>query len=53
MAGIAGMSLPCGFADGLPIGLQVLGPALGEEVCLRVAHAYEQAAPWKDRLADL
>ena len=52
MAGIPGISLTCGFADGLPIALQVLGPALGEEICLRVAHAYEQAMPWKDRLAD-
>ncbi|MGI8689830.1 MAG: Asp-tRNA(Asn)/Glu-tRNA(Gln) amidotransferase subunit GatA [Thermomicrobiales bacterium] len=53
MAGIPGISLTCGFKDGLPIALQVLGPALGEEICLRVAHAYEQATPWKDRLADL
>jgi aspartyl-tRNA(Asn)/glutamyl-tRNA(Gln) amidotransferase subunit A len=52
MAGIPGISLICGFADGLPIALQVLGPALGEEICLRVAHAYEQATPWKDQLAD-
>jgi aspartyl-tRNA(Asn)/glutamyl-tRNA(Gln) amidotransferase subunit A len=52
MAGIPGISLTCGFADGLPIALQVLGPALGEEICLRVAHAYEQATPWKDQLAD-
>jgi aspartyl-tRNA(Asn)/glutamyl-tRNA(Gln) amidotransferase subunit A len=53
MAGIPGISLTCGFADGLPIALQVLGPALGEEICLRVAHAYERATPWKDRLTDL
>jgi len=53
MAGIPGISLTCGFADGLPIALQVLGPALGEEICLRVAHAYEQVTPWKGRLADL
>ena len=52
MAGIPGISLNCGFADGLPIALQVLGPALGEEVCLRVAHAYQQATPWKDQLAN-
>ncbi len=53
MAGIPGISLTCGFKDDLPIALQVLGPALGEEICLRVAHAYEQATPWKERLADL
>ena len=33
MAGIPGISLTCGFKDGLPIALQVLGPALGEEIC--------------------
>jgi aspartyl-tRNA(Asn)/glutamyl-tRNA(Gln) amidotransferase subunit A len=51
MAGIPGISLTCGFKDGLPIALQVLGPALGEEICLRVAHAYERATPWKDQRA--
>lgn len=51
MAGIPGVSLTCGFKDGLPIALQVLGPALGEEICLRVAHAYERATPWKDQRA--
>jgi aspartyl-tRNA(Asn)/glutamyl-tRNA(Gln) amidotransferase subunit A len=46
LAGICGLSLPCGFADGLPIGLQVQGPAFKEESILRVAYAYEQATPW-------
>jgi aspartyl-tRNA(Asn)/glutamyl-tRNA(Gln) amidotransferase subunit A len=47
LAGICGISAPCGFdGDGLPIGLQILGPALGEEKILRVAYAYEQATPW-------
>ena len=49
MAGIPGLSVTCGFKDDLPIALQILGPALGEAICLRVAHAYEQASPWKDR----
>jgi aspartyl-tRNA(Asn)/glutamyl-tRNA(Gln) amidotransferase subunit A len=53
MAGIPGISLTCGFKQGLPIALQVLGPALGEAICLRVAHAYEQATPWKDQRVDL
>ncbi len=54
LAGICGLSLPCGFdAQGLPIGLQVMGPALGEERVLRVAHAYEQAAGWRSRSAPL
>jgi aspartyl-tRNA(Asn)/glutamyl-tRNA(Gln) amidotransferase subunit A len=47
LAGICGVSLPCGFdADRLPIGLQVMGPAFGESEVLRVAYAYEQATEW-------
>ncbi len=47
LAGICGLSLPCGFdAGGLPIGLQLMGPALGEAAVLRVAHAYESATQW-------
>ena len=47
LAGICGLSLPCGFdGDGLPIGMQVMGPPLGEEQILRLAHAYEQATEW-------
>jgi aspartyl-tRNA(Asn)/glutamyl-tRNA(Gln) amidotransferase subunit A len=50
LAGICGLSLPCGFdGAGLPIGLQVMGPALGEERVLRVAYAYEQATEWHTR----
>jgi len=50
LAGICGLSLPCGFdGAGLPIGLQVIGPALGEERILRVAYAYEQATEWHAR----
>ena len=50
MAGICGISIPCGFADvegrKLPIGLQILGKALGEATLFRVAHAYEQSTEW-------
>jgi len=54
LAGICGLSLPCGFDDGgLPIGMQVMGPPLGEERVLRVAHAYEQATEWRTRRAAL
>lgn len=50
LAGICGLSLPCGFDhQGLPIGMQVMGPALGEMAVLRVAYAYEQATDWHTR----
>lgn len=44
LAGVAGISVPAGFAGGLPVGLQVLGPYLGEAVCLRVAAEAERGA---------
>jgi aspartyl-tRNA(Asn)/glutamyl-tRNA(Gln) amidotransferase subunit A len=40
LAGIPGISVPCGFVRGLPVGLQLLGPVLGEAVLLRVADAF-------------
>ncbi len=50
LAGICGIALPCGFDEqGLPIGLQINGPAFGEEKALRVAYAYEQATEWHTR----
>jgi aspartyl-tRNA(Asn)/glutamyl-tRNA(Gln) amidotransferase subunit A len=52
IAAIPGISLPCGFTSGekpLPIGLQLLGPAFGEEKLLRVARMYESATEWHKR----
>lgn len=50
LAGICGISVPCGFADTdgqhLPIGLQLLGKALDEARILQIAHAYEQTTDW-------
>jgi len=46
LAGLCGMSVPCGFSDGLPVGLQIIGPAFGEAKLLQVGYAYEQATPW-------
>lgn len=50
LAGLCGISVPCGFdAGGLPVGLQLLGPSLGEEKILRSAYAYEQSTEWRLR----
>ncbi|MDB6121056.1 MAG: gatA [Pedosphaera sp.] len=48
LAGICGLSLPCGFTTNpkLPIGLQLLGKPFGEETILKIAHAYEQSTNW-------
>jgi aspartyl-tRNA(Asn)/glutamyl-tRNA(Gln) amidotransferase subunit A len=49
MAGIPGLSLPCGFIEGLPVGLQIYGKPYDEETLLRVAYTYEQATDWHTR----
>src|SRR5271167_3145375 len=48
LAGICGISIPCGFTKSpkLPIGLQLLGKPFGEEIILRLGHAYELSTPW-------
>jgi aspartyl-tRNA(Asn)/glutamyl-tRNA(Gln) amidotransferase subunit A len=46
LAGIPGVSVPCGFAGGLPIGLQVLGKHFDEATVLRVANAYQTVTGW-------
>ena len=58
LAGICGISLPCGFTGNpqprLPIGLQLLGQPFGEETLLKIAHAYELNTLWhKERAATL
>ena len=45
LAGTAAISLPCGLDAGLPVGLQIMAPALGEAVMYRVAAAYEASRP--------
>jgi aspartyl-tRNA(Asn)/glutamyl-tRNA(Gln) amidotransferase subunit A len=43
LAGLPGLSIPCGLSEGLPVGLQLIGPQFGENVLFRVGHALEQA----------
>lgn len=51
LAGLPGLSLPCGFdAQGLPIGLQIIGNVLREDEVFRTAYAYEQATTWHQKL---
>ena len=49
MAGIPGVAVPCGFSEGLPVSLQVLGPAFAEATILRIADAYERTESWAAR----
>ncbi|WP_322924906.1 Asp-tRNA(Asn)/Glu-tRNA(Gln) amidotransferase subunit GatA [Paenibacillus campi] len=42
LAGVPAISVPCGFVDGMPVGMQIIGKAFDEQTVLRVAHAFEQ-----------
>ena len=43
MAGLPGISIPCGLSEGLPVGFQLIGPQFGENTIFRAGHALEQA----------
>ena len=50
LAGLLGIAVPCGLADDLPVGLQLIGPAWSEATLLRAARGYEgvtAGAPWR------
>ena len=49
IAGVPAISIPAGFAAGLPVGLQIIGKPLAEETILHVAYAYEQATDWHNK----
>ena len=46
LAGLPGISVPCGFVEGLPVGLHLVGPHFGESALLRCAHQYQQQTDW-------
>jgi len=49
IAGLPAISIPAGFANGLPIGLQIIGKPFSEETILKIAYAYQQATEWHKR----
>ena len=50
LAGLPGMSIPCGFGDNnMPVGLQIIGNYFDEARMLNVAHQYQQATDWHSR----
>ncbi|HZR39040.1 MAG TPA: Asp-tRNA(Asn)/Glu-tRNA(Gln) amidotransferase subunit GatA [Ktedonobacteraceae bacterium] len=53
LAGICGVSIPSGFSDGLPVGLQLLGNAFAEDVILRIADAFEHVTDYHTRWPEL
>lgn len=46
LAGIPGISVPCGFSNNMPIGMQIFGPHFSEQLLYHVAYSYEQVTPW-------
>ncbi|HEY31644.1 MAG TPA: Asp-tRNA(Asn)/Glu-tRNA(Gln) amidotransferase subunit GatA [Dehalococcoidia bacterium] len=53
IAGLPGISIPAGFADNLPIGMQIISKPFAEETILKIAHAYQQATDWHKRKPEL
>ncbi len=52
LAGVPSLNIPCGFAEGLPVGMQIIGPNFSEERLFQVGYAYEQATDWHNRHPD-
>jgi len=46
ISGLPGLSIPCGYVDGLPIGLDIIGPQFSEGLIIQAGNAYEKATPW-------
>jgi aspartyl-tRNA(Asn)/glutamyl-tRNA(Gln) amidotransferase subunit A len=52
LAGLPGMSVPCGFANNMPVGLQIIGNYFDESRLLNVAHQYQQTTDWHSRMPE-
>jgi len=53
IAGVPAISIPTGFADNLPIGMQIIGKSFSEETLLKIAYAYQQATDWHKRKPEI
>jgi aspartyl-tRNA(Asn)/glutamyl-tRNA(Gln) amidotransferase subunit A len=53
IAGLPAISIPAGFGDRLPIGMQIISKPFGEETILKIAYAYEQATDWHKRKPEI
>jgi len=53
IAGLPAISIPVGFADDLPIGMQIIGKPFAEETILKIAHTYQEATEWHKRRPEL
>lgn len=53
LAGVPAVSLPCGFVEGLPVGMQIIGPHLSEERILQVAYSFEQSHDYHTQMASI
>ena len=52
LAGLPAMSIPCGFVNDLPIGLQLIGKHFGEESILQCSHQYQQITDWHQQVPE-
>ena len=53
IAGVPAISIPAGFSDGLPVGMQIIGKPFSEETLLKIAYAYQQATEWHKRRPEI
>jgi aspartyl-tRNA(Asn)/glutamyl-tRNA(Gln) amidotransferase subunit A len=53
IAGLTSLSVPCGFVDGLPIGLQITGPQQGENTIIKAGYAYQQTTDWHTKKPEI
>jgi aspartyl-tRNA(Asn)/glutamyl-tRNA(Gln) amidotransferase subunit A len=53
IAGIPALSIPAGFSDGLPVGMQIIGKPFAEETIMKIGHAYQQVTDWHKQKPEL